>query len=158
MGVIIAHADKTQHLYRLQNLYFLIFPLGRVHTALDIPFFSSSHCFLPYHTWWPLQSYGYSVDIKLRSLFHFHHILLPSFLFCSATSSIFHLPRPPSLSRHRSSCDVYSHSWGFGFSKTGRRVEPFIFHLINLIKSFFTSFPPLSCNQHLQCRHKQVLS
>lgn len=93
-----------------------------------------------------------------RTLFHFSHILLPSFLSCSATFSIFPPPHPSSLSLHRSSCDVYSHSWDFGFSKTGRRVEPFIFNLINSIQSLFTSFPPLSCNQHLPCRHKQVLS
>lgn len=59
-------------------------------SALDSPFFSSSHLFLLYHSCWPLQSYGYSVDIKPWTLFHFHHILLPSFLSCSATSSIFH--------------------------------------------------------------------
>lgn len=127
-------------------------------SALDIPFLYSSHCFLPYHSCWAPPCYGYSVDIKPWTLFHFHHFLLPLFLCCSATSSIF-LPLHPSyLSLHRSSCVVYSQSWGFGFSKTGRRVEPFIFNLINSIQSLFTSVPALSCNQHLRCRHKQVLS
>lgn len=123
-------------------------------SALDSPVFSFSHFFLPYHSRWLLQSYGYSVDKALNplSFLSYSPPLIP-FLFCH----LFYLSSTSCVSLHRSSCDVYSDSWGFGFSKASWHVEPFIFNLSIFIYSLFTSFPSLSYNQHLLCRHKRPL-